>query len=215
MSTSRLVAALLAFCTLVVVARVGASGMGEYRRAEQFRETGALHEAAVHYGRAIHLYLPLSTLPHKAAERLLERARAAQAAGDMEEARFCYEELRSGFLAVRSFYQPGKSTIAHAETELAAIMLADQRGNWPDRSLPVSEREALIRAALETREDPKLLWVLVMALGYLLWLGGAATAIWKGLPMHGDQGVLWQPIRRFGGASLVGYLLWLLGVALA
>jgi len=214
-STSRLIAALLAFCTLVVVARVGASSMGEYRRAEQFRATGALHEAAVHYGRAIHLYLPLSTVPSKAGEALLELAQAAQAGGDMDEARFCYEELRSGFLAVRSFYQPGKRMLARAEAELTAIMLADQRGNWPDRSLAPSEREAVIRAALQQREDPKLHWVLVMALGYLLWLGGAATAIWKGLPMDAERGIHWQAIRRFGGASLVGYLLWLLGVALA
>lgn len=210
-----MLAALLAFCALVVVGRVGATGLGEYRLAQQLQTKGDLHEAAVHYGRALHMYLPLSPLPDKAAERLISLAEAAQARGDRDESRFCYEEVRSGFLAVRSFYQPGAETIAQAEERLAALMLADERGNWPDRSLPQGEREAIIRGVLQKREDPKLLWVLVMGLGYITWLGAAAAAIWRGLPMDADAPIAWQQIRRFGGASLVGYLLWLLGVALA
>ena len=94
-------------------------------------------------------------------------------------------------------------------------MLEDERGNWPDRSLPASEREAIVRGVLEKREDPKLHWVLVMGLGYLVWLSGAAVAIWRGLPMDAGQPIAWQQIKRFGGISLAGYLLWLLGVALA
>lgn len=215
MAGARMLTALLAFCVLVVVGRVGATGLGEYRLAQQLQDAGDLHEAAVHYGRAVHMYLPLSPLPHRAADRLIALAEAAGARGDRDEARFCYEEARSGLLAVRSFYQPGADTITQIEERLAALMLADERGNWPDRSLPQSEREAIIRGVLEKREDPKLLWVLVMGLGYITWLGGAAAAIWRGLPMDADAPIAWQPIRRFGGASLAGYLLWLLGVALA
>ena len=43
---------LLAFCLLVVVLRVTATGMAELRRARQALAGEELHEAAVHYGRA-------------------------------------------------------------------------------------------------------------------------------------------------------------------
>lgn len=215
MSVPRLLTALVAFCMLVVVARVGATGQGEYRRAEQLQAEGQLHEAAIHYGRALHMYLPLSPLPGKTADRLVSLAELACAQGNRDECRFCYEELRSGFLAVRSFYQPGKKTIELAEERLSELMLGDERGNWPDRALSEDERKATIRAVLEKREDPKLAWILVMGLGYFVWLGGAGVAIWRGLPMDPQQPIAWQQIKRFGGISLLGYLLWLLGVALA
>lgn len=215
MSVPRLLIALVAFCSLVVLARVGATGLGEYRRAEQLQATGQLHEAAVHYGRALHMYLPLSPLPGKTADRLISLAEAACAQGNRDECRFCYEEVRSGFLAVRSFYQPGRETIELAEKRLGELMLADERGNWPDRTLTEDRRREIIQAVLEKREDPKLAWVLVMALGYFAWLGGAGIGIWRGLPMDPQQPIAWQQIKRFGGISLLGYLLWLLGVALA
>ena len=215
MTSVRSIACLVAFCLLVVVARVGASGVGEYRRAQGFEETGELHEAAVHYGRAIHMYLPLSPLSGKAATRLIALAEAAERAGQVDEARFCYEEVRSGFLAVRSFYQPGDAFIERAETALTGIMLSDSRANWPDRTLPSPSREAIIRDVLQEREDPSLPWVVVMGFGYLLWLGAAAAAIWRGLPMEGDAPIHWKQVRRFGAFSAVGYVLWILGVALA
>jgi len=214
-ATARLLAGFVAFCTLVVVARVGATGVGEYRRGQSFEEVGQAHEAAVHYGRAIHMYLPLSPLPGKAAERLLRLAEAAQRGGNLDEARFCYEELRSGFLAVRSFYQPGTHFIEQAEVALAKIMLADSRSTWPDRALPEPERAKIIQGVLQEREDPALLWVLMMGLGYFVWLGAAAAAIWRGLPSDANSPIRWPHIRRFGGLSAAGYLLWLLGVALA
>ena len=161
------------------------------------------------------MYLPLSPLPSKAATRLIALSEAAQRAGEIDEARFCYEELRSGFLAVRSFYQPGAAFIERAEQALAGIMLSDPRASWPDRALPDSDREAIIRGVLQEREDPSLPWVVLMGLGYLLWLGAAAAAIWRGLPADGDSPIHWAQVRRYGALSLAGYLLWILGVALA
>jgi len=214
-ASARTIACFVAFCVLVVVARVGATGLGEYRRAQGFEDIGQSHEAAVHYGRAIHMYLPLSPLPGKAATRLIALAEAAQRTGEVDEARFCYEELRSGFLAVRSFYQPGATFIEQAEKALTGIMLSDPRTNWPDRALPDSGREAIIRGVLQEREDPSLPWVVLMGLGYLLWLGAATAAIWRGLPGEGDSPIRWGQVRRYGLLPLAGYLLWILGVALA
>ena len=214
-STGRRIAVLAALCVLVVVARVAWSGMAEARRGLAFEEEGRWHEAAVHHGRAIHMYLPGSPVPARAGDRLLALARAAEERGEPMEARFCYEELRSGFLSVRSFYQPGRRFIEAAEEGLVPLMLADDRGNWPDRTLPRAEREAEVRAVLGEREDPALLWVLVMGLGYLAWLGAAAMAILQGLPRHDRAPIRWPIVLRWGLVSLVGYGLWLAGVAFA
>tara|TARA_Y100001968_G_scaffold315784_1_gene342784 strand:+ start:541 stop:1134 length:594 start_codon:yes stop_codon:yes gene_type:complete len=197
------------------MARVGATGLSEFRTGQQLENAGNLHEAAIHYGRAIHMYLPLSPLPARAAERLLSLAQTAEARGQRDEARFCYEELRSGFLAVRSFYQPGSSYIDTAQLALTELMLSDPRGSWPDRSLPAAERQAVITAALDKREDPNRFWVLVMGIGYLIWLGAAAAAIWRGLPSDSKQPIAWKSLTQMGAISLTGYLCWLLGVALA
>ena len=211
----RPVALCLLICSLAVVARVTSSGLGEFRQGQDLEAEEQWHEAAVHYGRAVHMYLPLSPLPGRAGERLLALGEAAMVRGEAREARFCFEELRSGFLAVRSTYHPGQHFIDDAERQLTELMRQDSRGNWPDRALSEPERRARIAAALGEREDPDLLWVLVMGLGYFLWLGGAGLAIWRGLPAEDSGEILWPVLLRFGGLSVVGYALWLLGVALA
>ncbi len=212
LSTGRLAVLCLAFCSLVVFARVGFTSLTEYREGLALESEQRWHEAAVRHGRAIHMYLPLSPLPAKAGDRLLDLAEAATARGEPTEARFCYEELRSGFLSIRSFYQPGKGYIAAAEDGLVPLVLADERGNWPDRSLRPADREGVVRDKLAEREDPALLWVLVMGLGYLVWLGAAGAGIWKALPVAAEEPVRWAILGRFAGLSLVGYGLWLLGV---
>jgi hypothetical protein len=212
LSNSRLLALALAFCTLVVLGRVGWTGWDEYNEALEFEGQERWHEAAIRHGRAIHMYLPGSPLPGKAGDRLLALAEAAVTRGEPREARFCYEELRSGFLAVRSFYQPGRSYISAAEDGLVPLMLADERGNWPDRSLPSAAREDAVRAVLAAREDPALGWVLLMGLGYFLWLGAAGFGIWRGLPAQAESPIDWPALGRYAGLSGAGYLLWLLAL---
>lgn len=206
---------LLVFCGFAVVLRVTVSGVGELREARAFEDGGELHEAAIRYGRAIRMHLPGFPVPGRAGDRLLALSERHREAGDLLEARFCLEELRSGFLAVRSVYQPGQRFVDEAERRLVPLMLEDPRGSWPPRALPDEERAAVVRGVLAQREEPSLGWVLVMGLGYFLWLGGAAAAIWRGLPDAEGAPVLWTVVGRWAGVSALGYGLWLLGVALA
>lgn len=203
------------FCAAVVILRVTTSGVGELRQARDFESSGELHEAAIRYGRAIRMHLPGFPVPARAGDALLALAAQHEGAGDLLEARFCLEELRSGFLATRSVYQPGADFIAEAERRLVPLMLEDRRGDWPPRSLPPEQRADAVRAVLQQREDPRLLWVLVMGLGYALWLGAAGAAIWRGLPDAADEPVRWRVVGTWAAGSAAGYGLWLLGVALA
>ncbi len=210
----RRIAILAAACLLVVVVRLSWQGTSEFRAGERFAEAGDVHEACVRYGRAIHLYLPLSPLPGKAGGRILGLADGV-AETEPRLARFCLEELRGGLLAIRSTWQPRADLVAEAEERLVPLMIDDPRGAWPDPQLPAAEREAIAAAALAEREDPALLWVLVMGVGWVLWIGGAALAIVRGVPSSAQAPVDWGVVLRFGGAAVVGYGLWLAGVAFA
>jgi hypothetical protein len=201
----------IGLCLLVVVLRVSFSAMSESRQGAAFEGDGNIHEACVHYGRSIHMYLPLSPVPRRSGARML--ALADQASPRI--ARFCLEELRSGLLSIRSTWQPHRDLVQQAEDRLVPLMLQDERGVWPDRDLPADEREAVARAALAEREDPALPWVLAMGVGWFVWLGGAAFAIVQGVPPTAAAPIRWGFVVRWGVISAAGYALWLAGVAFA
>lgn len=209
----RRAALFVGFCLLVVIGRVGFSASAELQRARGLEAEQRWHRAAAAYGAAVRMYLPGLPVGGHASERLVALADRAEEAGDPDEARFCLEELRSGWLAVRSTYQPGQRWVTLAEDRLAALMLADERGNWPPRDLPPDERAAIVHRTLAERGDPALGWVLLMGVGYIAWVGGAGLAIWQGLPSRAEEPVRWKIVGRWAAASLAGYLLWLLAVA--
>ena len=211
---ARRIAALALFCCLVVVGRVSCDSSAAYREGRSFEAAEQPHEAAVRYGRAIHMYLPLLPVPLMASERLIVLAEAA-GTGAPHEARFCWEELRSGWLAVRSFRQPGSRFIQRAEDELATWMLANPEAAWPDPEMAPAEREAEVRRVLAAREDPETGWVLVMGLGWCLWLGAAGMAIRRGIPAIDSDPLDWRAIGRWSLISAAGYAAWLLGLGLA
>lgn len=205
----------VAFCVLVVVARVIGSGSVALNQARAHEAADEHHAAAIAYGSAIRMYLPLSPIGHRASERLIVLAERAGGAGETDEQRFCLEELRSGWLAVRSTWQPGQRWIDDAEARLVPLMAADRRSSWPDPDASDAARQDEVRAVLAAREDPAVGWVLVMGLGYLLWLGGAGLAIARGVPATGDAPVRWKTLFSFAAVSAVGYVLWLLALARA
>ncbi len=205
----------VAFCILVVIGRVIGSGMSELRAARGYEAAGLHHEAAISYGNAIRMYLPTSPIGARASERLLALADRAQSAQQPHESRFCLEELRSGWLAVRSLWQPGSTWIADAERRLVPLMAGDGTGAWPDPSLSKVEREAVVKDVLAIRDDPSRFWVVVMGLGYVMWLGGAGLAIWRGIPAAEAAPVRWKTVFSFASLSAGGYILWLLALARA
>ena len=211
--TGRRLGLFFAFCALVVCARVVASGTHELQAARTLEAEQRWHTAAAGYGSAIRMYLPGAPWGNQASERLLALADRAAGAGDVDEARFCLEELRSGWLAVRSLWQPGQEFVDEAEERLADLILEDPRGDWPPRTLPPDRRRAVVVSVLAERGDPATGWVLLMGLGYLLWIGGAGAALWRGIPSQPDRPVRWKILARWATTSLAGYLLWLLALA--
>lgn len=208
----RRVGAFLAVCALIVCARVTWDASRTYAEGRGFEAAGQPHEAAVRYGRTLHSYLPLLPTPHRASERLVALAERARAANDPAEERFCWEELRSGWLSVRSAWQPGAAWIVQADDAITRLVLEADGALWPDPEASPEDREAIVRARLAAREDPAVGWVLLMGLGWLVWIGAAATAIWRGIPADDERPLRWPVVGRWAGLSAAGYLVWLLGL---
>lgn len=199
---------------IVLVAAVGRTAWDAraYRReAEAALATGSKDAACEAYGLLLHRWIPGSSQAEGASRALVALAREAEAGGDLFLARTCWEELRSGWLSVRGWWQPGASWITEAEAALPDLYLKDLRATWPDPALPLDTRRELLRQSLAQREDPSALWAMVLELGFGLWFGGATMAIVRGLPTTDDGPVLWPALRRWALLSFGGWLLFLLG----
>ena len=204
------VVALLA--AAAVIGKVAWTGWSQWEAGIEAEGRADHHEAALRYGRVLHMYLPGSPLADRASQRLLD---LADAATDRDQQRYCLEELRSGWLSVRGLWQPGQPWIDAAEFRLTGILTEDPRGNWPDRALPHEGRRAVVAAVLTERDDPILGWVLVMEAGFILWMAATARGFWLALPEEQGQPIAWGRLGRHLSVAALGYGLWLLGVARA
>jgi hypothetical protein len=167
------------------------------------------------YARAIRMYLPGLPTNREAAASLLALCERARAEGDRDEERSCWEELRSGWLAVRSFYQPGEEYIARAEAAIAELIVAHPEGVWPDRSLPADERLLRARELLARRDDPNLGWVVVQGAAWLAWIACSVLAIVRGLPEVPGEHVRFHALSSWGAAAVSAFGVWLLALSRA
>ncbi len=78
--------------------------------------------AVAGYESALHMYLPLSPLIGKAAERLWQIGEANERVGDIDRALCAYRALRSSFYADHWLVTPGKPWLEKCDTKIAALV---------------------------------------------------------------------------------------------
>ncbi len=211
MPSRRTVALVIGLCALAVILRVLVGGRVQCARAEAEMEAGRPYQAVLCYERAVRWYLPGSPYVGRAADALWELAREAQREGDDELALFACRGLRGAAYATRSFYQPLADRIAACDEEIAALMAADARAAWPDRSLSEDQRRQVILDNLRRRDDPSTAWIVVLEAGFLAWLAAGAALAWRwGRPDNALRTTV-----ALAAVFATGYGLWILGMALA
>ena len=201
----------LSVAVIVLLLRVLYGGWAECRRGAAELEAQRPFQAAIHYERAVRWYLPGSPFVGRAADALWDMGTASEEAGDVELALFAFRGLRSGAYATRSFYQPLRSRIAESDERIATLMIQDPRAAWPDPTLSVEQRRAVVLANLKDHTDPSTFWVIVLEIGFLAWLGSAGVLAWRLGRGDARRRRTWILLS----AAVVGYALWIAGMALA
>lgn len=191
--------------------------MTEWRSREQI---GLAHQAVEelktdlalkHYARAMNWYLPFGTA-ETAAEELYKLGTTWAKQGRNREAALALSRLRSGLYGARSFYTPRKDLIAKAEPLLARLR-AQSKPDAGSSSESLEKRTTRYLSYLQKPIRPSTPAGLAASFGFLLWVAGVIALIFR---FFGQAKTRSDPgIYICGGATLIGLVLWMLGMMAA
>lgn len=212
--TRSLLRALLVVALLLaaIAIRVVTGAKAELEVADRHAQEGDLDAAIVHYRRAARWYAPLSPYHVRALAALARIGGQAEQGGEVERALSAYRAVRSAILSTRSFYVPEPGRLDAANKRIAALMA----GLPPPQMDAGKSREQLERehlALLEQDPDPKLGWTLLLLFGFASWVTGAFTFTLRAIDAE-DRFVRSEALR-WGAMIVVGFALFVLGMALA
>jgi hypothetical protein len=196
----------------VVVLRVLGSARSELREADALFAQQDIDGAVVHYRRAARWYAPGSPYHVEALDRLARIGSEARARGDVELALRAQRAVRGAIMATRSFYVPEQARLRAADEQIAALM-AEQPAPGVDagKSKDQIRREHL--ALLRQDPGPSVLWTCVLLLGFAAWVFAAFAFAARAIDAQ-DRWVVAEA-RKWGAVIVVGFALFVLGMALA
>lgn len=190
------------FGVLVLSALTGrmiVEGEAELRSSDAAFDRGDLPEATLHARRAATLYAPGAPHVGAAFARLRAIALGAESLGDVSMARRAWGAVRGAALEIRHVNAPYASELALANENLARLTAAS----------PGGDRQAA--AKVLARDDaPRAEWVLVLALGFLLFASGLVLAARRGISPTGE--ISRKVLATAGVLALFGVAFWTLAV---
>jgi hypothetical protein len=200
---------LVAIGLLLVWARAFYGSMQSFQKGERVLEDKQYVRAITYFDRSIHWYTPFNPFVRKSAERLWEIGEKAEKQGDIRLALIAFRTIRSGFYGVSHFRTPGRAWIKKSEKKINTLLGAEERGTETSRE-SASLREDLIRD--QKSANPKILWTIVLEIGFLGWIGSVIGLIIFGLK-H-DQKDENRTSSRFFWIMLivVFFILWIVGM---
>lgn len=196
----------------VLLLRVLSSAREELREADALRAEQDLDGAIVHYRRAARWYAPGSPYHVEALERLAVIGRDAEAKGDLELALRAQRAVRGSILSTRSFYVPEQARLRAADERIAALM-AEQPPPGMDAGKPKDQIRREHLALLERDPGPSVLWTFVLLFGFVAWVSAAFVFSMRAIDDQ-DRWVV-PEARKWGAVIVVGFALFVLGMALA
>ena len=190
---------------LVIAAMIGRATweqVSAFDRAVAAEAAGLPDRAIAEYRWTLRWTTPLGPRDGDAADALLRIANESEAQRP-ERAAFALDALRSGLIASRSLWQPHADLVAQANQRLPALLLrvAERRGDTRDKAQLLTRLQADFARPVGV---PGWLALLV-ALGFLAWLGGLAMAWARGF--DGD-GALQRAALPWLATALAGFAVW-------
>jgi hypothetical protein len=196
----------------VLLFRVITSAKDELAAAEAQVAQADVDGAIVHYRRAARWYAPLSPYHVTALDRLSAIGVQAEADGDTERALSAYRAVRGSIMATRSFYIPERARLNAANARIAALM-----AELPPPGMDAGKSKAQIQqehlALLSKEPGPSVGWTFVLLLGFFGWVSAAFAFSVRAIDEH-DRWVL-PEARKWGAVIVVGFAMFVLGMALA
>ena len=206
-----LILSVLLFLAAVLVVKVTYNARQEFAGGEEAYTRGAYSVAITHYERAIKWYTPFSKTVRHAVERLWQLGTEAESRGDWHLALEAYQSLRASLYAVQSFYIPYQSWIPKSEARIAPLLARTKDGEEHNTD-KLAQDTARFAMQLQRHVGPHLGWSILVAIGFLGWVGATVGLIWYVVDEEGNlvrrQGLLW------GSLIAVFFALWLIGMRL-
>lgn len=205
-------AAVGALLAALVTGRVLVEGARELAAGEAALSRGDVPEGLRRLRRAAHWYLPGSPYSARAFARLEAVAQQAESQGRSEHAFAAWRAVRASALATRWLVIPERARLERANRHLAAL-LAEMPPAPEDRDKDRARLREEHLALLAEDRAPEPAWVVVMALGFALWL---SAAFWGA--RHGwddDDRPRRRPLAIAGTVLGFGLVLFVLGIARA
>ncbi len=162
--------------------------------------------------RAAHLYLPLSPYTRDAYDALEAYARGAELRGQNDRALAAWRAIRSSALATRWLVVPYSDRLARANLRIARLM-AMLPPPPVDREATQAQREERHLALLQEDRAPDPAWVVLMGVGFAMWMGAVAWAARRG--WDDDDRPQWPALRIAGALVAAGMLLFFVALARA
>jgi hypothetical protein len=197
---------------VVLAIRVVVSSRNELVEAQGLQTKGDVAASIVHYRRAARWYVPGSPYHVEALSELAKIAGQAENQQDRTLALAAYRAIRSAIMATRSFYTPERERLIAANRKIAELMASEPPPPIDaDKSPEMLRKEHL--ALLEAHSRPNILWTCILLIGFISWVSGAF--IFSIRAFDAEERFIWSEVRRWGTVIIIGFGLFVLGMALA
>ncbi len=173
---------LFVFAGALLTFRAVRDGTREMEQSDLAFNQGEVKSAVLHARRAAIAYAPGAPHVRAAYERMLAAAEGAEAAGDLELARYGFGAVRGAALETRHIWTPHQADLEHADRALARL----QALALTQATNPEARRESLERAYEELKHrDSDPVWVAILGLGFALSVAGLALTGFRGVSPDG------------------------------
>jgi hypothetical protein len=196
----------------VLALRVISGSHSELGRGERLLAQRDVDGAILAYRRAARWYTPGNPFSAQALDELAGIAAESERAGDLPRALAAHRAIRGAILATRSFYVPHGERLDRANDAIVRLTRGSAAGRIDPENRAAARRAAVVRA-LRAPPPPSVGWSVLAVLGWLAWT--AAAFAFARYAIDEEDRVLAKPARLWGTMVVLGFGLFVIGMALA
>jgi hypothetical protein len=187
----------------------------ELNKARELLVANKIDLATRHYFQAMNWYAPWGSC-QKSADELYKLGLEQLKKNNKKDSFQIFLRLRSGLLAARSFYVPRQDLIENINPILA-LLLAEMKLNLNNNREDIKKQASIYLELFQEIPKTDQSWYFITILGFLTWVCTSFLAIFR-LYGNNKQTNLKNKLLQLRFISLIfviGYVLWILGMAKA